>query len=614
MSTDHDHLLELLFTQSLDGFFFMMLDDPIRWEADADKEALLDYVFAHQRITRVNDAMLAHYGATPDTLIGMTPADLYAHDPAEGRRVWREFFDRGRLHIQTHERRRDGTPIDIEGDYICLYDNDRRIIGHFGIQRDVTEQVRLQLEVAQHAAQLERRVAERTDDLVRSENRIHAILNALPDLVFVIDREGRYLAVTHAGEHRVRASPELLTRQVDDLVPSSAASPLLAEARKTIETGRVHVLEYPVDTTGGSRWFEARTAPLHAAVEQAACVVIVRDVTDRKRADELASQNLYLREAFDADLQFGDIVGRSGAMQAVFRAIELVARTDSSVLLLGETGTGKELIARAIHRLSRRSGAPLVKLNCGALPITLVESELFGHERGAFTGAVQQKKGRFELAHRGTILLDEVGDLPLEVQVKLLRVLQEQEFERVGGTQTLRVDARVIAATNRDLAAEVVRRTFRSDLYFRLNIFPIRVPSLRDRRDDIPLLARHFIAEFSARMGRSVDRIDAAALEQLTAYDWPGNVRELANILERAVILCPGRVLQLSHLGLPDPSPPRADGLCTLEESERRHILRALDETRGVLGGPNGAARLLGVNRSTLWSRMKKLGIQPPAP
>jgi transcriptional regulator with GAF, ATPase, and Fis domain len=300
-------------------------------------------------------------------------------------------------------------------------------------------------------------------------------------------------------------------------------------------------------------------------------------------------------------------------MQAVFRSIELVADTDSSVLLLGETGTGKELIARAIHRLSRRKGATLVKVNCGALPVTLVESELFGHERGAFTGAVQQRKGRFELAHRGTILLDEVGELPLEVQVKLLRVLQEHEFERVGGSHTLRVDARVIAATNRDLSAEVQRRTFRADLFFRLNIFPIRIPPLRDRREDIPLLAEHFIREFSTRMGRRIDRIEPRALERLAAYSWPGNVRELANILERAVILCQGRVLHSGDLGLPDASPANGDASGTLEDVERRHILRVLAETNGVLGGPNGAARILGVNRSTLWSRMKKLGVQAPS-
>ena len=339
--------------------------------------------------------------------------------------------------------------------------------------------------------------------------------------------------------------------------------------------------------------------------------MIVRDITDRKRTEELERQNVYLREALDTDLHFGEIHGRSAAMQQVFKAIELVAGTDSSVLIFGETGTGKELIARAIHRSSRRASAVMVKVNCGALPVTLVESELFGHERGAFTGAVQQKKGRFELANRGSIFLDEVGELPLESQVKLLRVLQEHEFERVGGTQTLRVDARVIAATNRDLTGDVKRGAFRSDLFFRLNIFPITVPALRDRKEDVPILARHFIREFAGRMGRTVDQIDPRAIDQLIAYSWPGNVRELANILERAVILCEGRVLQSAHLGLPVTAPLNAEDIVSLDEAERRHILKALHKTSGVLAGPKGAAALLGVNRSTLWSRMKRLGIEP---
>jgi PAS domain S-box-containing protein len=609
-----DNLLELLFSQSLDGFFFMMLDEPIRWDDRSDKEQLLDYVFAHQRVTKVNDAMLSQYGAAREVFLGLTPADFYRHDLAHGRRIWREFFDRGQLQLQTHERRLDGTPIDIEGDYICLYDDERRIIGHFGIQRDVTEEVRLQAEVARHAADLERRVAERTADLATSENRVRAIVNALPDLVFVLDAGGQYLEIVTADERRLyRAASELVGKRVHDVLPESVATPFLDVTRRTIETGAVQVLEYPLDTPDGIHWFEARMSParIGSAGDDPSVVVIVRDVTDRKRADELERQNVYLREALDADLHFGEIHGRSAAMQQVFRAIELVADTDSSVLLLGETGTGKELIARAIHRSGRRRAAVMVKVNCGALPATLVESELFGHERGAFTGAVQQKKGRFELANRGTVFLDEVGELPPEAQVKLLRVLQEHEFERVGGTQTLRIDARVIAATNRDLAAEVRRGAFRPDLFFRLNIFPIRVPPLRDRREDIPILAHHFIREFTARLGRRVERIDGQAVEDLVAYDWPGNVRELANILERAVILCQGRVLERAHLGLPSSPPAAGDDLLTLEEAERRHILKALEKTGGVLGGPKGAAAVLGLNRSTLWSRMRKLGIEP---
>src|SRR5688572_10890005 len=474
MSTDN--LLELLFSQSLDGFFFMMLDEPILWDVESDKEQLLDYVFGHQRVTKVNGAMLAQYGAVHDQFLGLTPADLYRHDLEAGRRVWREFFDRGQLHIKTHERRLDGTPIDIEGDYICLYDADGRIIGHFGIQRDVTEEVRLQREVAQHAAELEKGVAARTADLARSESRIRAIVNALPDLVIVFDGEGRYLEIVTAEERNLyRSASELLGKRMRDVLPESAAVPLHQLVRKALETGDAQVVEYPLDVKDGLRWYEARTAParIDAAADVPSAVMIVRDITDRKRADELERQNVYLREAFDADLHFGEIHGRSAAMQEVFRAIELVSETNSSVLILGETGTGKELIARAIHRSSRRHAAVMVKVNCAALPATLIESELFGHERGAFTGAVQQKKGRFELANRGTIFLDEVGELPLEAQVKLLRVLQEHEFERLGGTRTVRVDARVIAATNRDLAAEVQRGTFRSDLYFRLSIFQI---------------------------------------------------------------------------------------------------------------------------------------------
>ncbi len=609
-----DHLLELLFSQSLDGFFFMMLDEPIRWDDEADKEQLLDYVFAHQRITKVNDAMLAQYAATRAGFIGLTPRDFYRHDLEAGRRVWREFFDRGQLHLKTHERRFDGTPIDIEGDYICLYDPQRRIIGHFGIQREVTEEVRLQGEVARHAAELETRVVERTAELARSEARIRAIVNALPDLVFVLDGDGRGVEiVTDDGRRLLRGASELPGNSVHNVLPEAAAGPLVEVARKTIESGDVQVLEFPSESTDGIRWFEGRSAPLRigGADEAPKVVVIARDITDRKRADELERQNVYLREAFETDLHFGEIHGRSAVMQEVFKAIELVADTDTTVLLLGDTGTGKELIARALHRSSRRRSAVMVKVNCGALPAALVESELFGHERGAFTGAVQQKKGRFEVANRGTIFLDEVGELPLETQVKLLRVLQEQEFERVGGTQTVRVDARVIAATNRDLAADVQRRTFRADLFFRLNIFPIRVPSLRERRDDIPILARHFVREFASRMARSIDRIDSRAIDRLVAYDWPGNVRELANILERAVILCQDRVLHVAHLGLPVPTTSAADVLVTLDEAERRHILKALEKTGGVLAGPNGAAALLGVKRSTLWSRMKKLGIKP---
>jgi PAS domain S-box-containing protein len=558
-------------------------------------------------VTLVNDAMLQQYRATREQFIGLRPRDFFAHDLPRGRELWREMFDKGKLHVATNERRFDGSSVDFDGDYICLYNPDGRLMGHFGIQRDVSQQVRLQKEVAQHAADLEVRVADRTAELRRSENRVRAIVNALPDLLFVIDADGRYVeVVTENPSLLFRDKSDMIGRPFAEVLPQPVADELHAVVRRTVETGEGQTVEYALDVLSGPRWFEGRTSLLRGDPPQV--VFIARDITASKRAEDLERQNVYLREAIEEDLHFGEILGRSPAMQRVVRAIELVAGTDSSVLLLGETGTGKELIARAIHRVSRRRAGMMVKVNCGALPAALVESELFGHERGAFTGAVQQKKGRFELAHKGTIFLDEVGELPLEAQVKLLRALQEQEFERVGGTQTVRVQVRVVAATNRNLAEDVKRGTFRSDLFFRLNIFPIEVPPLRERAEDIPLLAQHFLREFSPRLGRRVERIAPDALERLMHYPWPGNVRELANMLERAIILCQGTVLQPAHLALSS-QPPPAEELCTLEEAERRHILKALNQVGGVLAGPKGAAALLGLNRSTLWSRMQRLGI-----
>ncbi|MGH7596568.1 MAG: sigma 54-interacting transcriptional regulator [bacterium] len=975
--------LELFFSQSLDGFFFMMIDEPVRWDDTVDKDKVLDYVFSHQRMTKVNDAMLAQYGAAPEQFLGLTPNDFYEHNLAHGREVWRRFFDAGRLHVETDERKLDGTPISIEGDYICFYDAAGRITGHFGIQRDVTErkraeaalrqynqrlrtlqeidrailaarspaqsaqaamrhihelvpclrasvaafdfeankavliaihvkttkaksdvgaelsleafgdigqlwlgkvnvvedtetsapqneavtsvraegvrsyinvplraqgeligalnlgaerpgrfsdehieiaqevanslaiairQARLYEQIEQHALELEQRVAERTVELsatntnlkkeiaerlaaeqalydrlaieqmiseistrfinltwqqtneginyvlerigklagvdrsylflfsddgkkatnthewcapevtpqmqnlqdlavtdfpwifskalrgetvyvprvaelpveaqaektamleqdiqsllvvplsfngrvagllgfdsvksekawqqedVRllgvvgeiianffqraqavqaireSEERLRAIGNALPDIVFVINETGRYVEILTSEENLLYLSVGSLKGQTfHEVFPKPEADRFLALVQKTIATGQSQVLEYNLEVLAGQRWFEGRTALLDLKIDGKNCIVFAaRDITDRKRADELQSQNVYLQEELRNELRYGEMIGASGTMQKVFRNIEMVAATDSSVLLLGETGTGKELIARAIHNLSKRKDRVMVKVNCGALPAGLVESELFGHEKGAFTGATAQKKGRFELANHGTIFLDEVGELTFETQVKLLRVLQEQEFERVGGAETMKVNVRVIAATNRNLEEDVKNGSFRPDLFYRLNIFPIQIPALRERVDDIPLLANYLITQFARRLGKRIQSINQQALEKLVRYDWPGNVRELANILERAVILCQGRVLQEEHLGELRANSRQAENFPTLEEAERRHILQALEKTNGVLAGPKGAAQLLGLNRSTLWSRMRKLGINLP--
>src|SRR5437773_7863235 len=301
---------------------------------------------------------------------------------------------------------------------------------------------------------------------------------------------------------------------------------------------------------------------------------------------------------------FEEIIGESPALKRTLKQVEIVAPTDSTVLLLGETGTGKELIARAIHNLSFRRERTLVKVNCAAIPTGLLESELFGHEKGAFTGAIAQRIGRFELANRGTIFLDEIGDIPIELQPKLLRVLQEREFERLGSTRTIHTDARLIAATNRDLREMVEQQKFREDLFYRLNVFPIYVPALRERSEDIPLLVNHFAQRFARRMNRTIETIPAETMAVLTRYPWPGNIRELQNLIERAVILSHGPVLQVPLQDLDNRTSPRRDNGKdqTLEAAQRAHILAILKETRWVLGGARGAAVRLGMNRSTLRS------------
>jgi formate hydrogenlyase transcriptional activator len=306
------------------------------------------------------------------------------------------------------------------------------------------------------------------------------------------------------------------------------------------------------------------------------------------------------------------MVGGAPAFQSVLKGIQIVAPTDSTVLILGETGTGKELVARAIHELSGRTRGSFIKVNCAAIPSSLLESELFGHEKGSFTGAVAQKIGRFELAHKGTLFLDEIGEMPLELQPKLLRAIQDQEFERVGGNRTIRTDVRFVAATNRNLKAMVDDTEFRADLYYRLHVFPLNVPPLRERREDIPLLTRYFVQKHAQRMGRNIETIPTSALDALTRYDWPGNIRELQNVLERSVILTNGSTL---HVAMPEfveaaaAGSPRSRNSEASQASERERIIKALEEAKGQVGGPNGAAARLGLRRTTLQNRMQKYKI-----
>jgi transcriptional regulator with GAF, ATPase, and Fis domain len=324
--------------------------------------------------------------------------------------------------------------------------------------------------------------------------------------------------------------------------------------------------------------------------------------------NQLEAENIYLQQELQSDEQFGEIVGQSDAIKYVLFKITQVAPTDTTVLITGETGTGKELVTRAIHGASSRRDRPLIKVNCGALSPTLIESELFGHEKGAFTGAVGRKQGRFELANGGTIFLDEIGELPPELQVKLLRVIQENEFERLGGNKTIKADVRIIAATNRNLKAEVEQGTFREDLWYRVNVYPITMPPLRQRKEDIPLLVEHFANMYAKKFGKNIASVSPRTMEDLQAHSWPGNIRELANVIERAVIHTHGSVLQIvDHF---KPAAVESVPTETLEEVEREYIMRTLENTGWRIEGPHGAAKILGLNPSTLRTKMIKLGIQ----
>jgi len=402
---------------------------------------------------------------------------------------------------------------------------------------------------------------------------------------------------------------------IEEGIQAACHLPLIGKNRVlgVLSLGRLDDVPFTVDDV---EFLTQVSNQVAIAIQNALAYAKIAELKDR-----LAQEKVYLENEIRSELKFEEIIGKSAVLRSVLSQIETVAPTDSTVLIYGDTGTGKELVARALHNLSSRGKNAFVKLNCAAIPTGLLESELFGHERGAFTGAISQRIGRFELAQSGTVFLDEIGEIPLELQPKLLRVLQEREFERLGGTRTIRSDARLIAATNRDLSAMVEEQKFREDLFYRLNVFPIRVPPLRERTEDIPLLVRHFVQQFSRRMNKRIDSIASDTMKALVRYEWPGNIRELQNVIERAVILSPGPALKVSLADLksrPEPiavrsvktPEPGSTMQSVLHETERVQILRALDQAKGIVSGPEGAAALLGMKRSTLQSRMQKLGIR----
>ncbi len=395
---------------------------------------------------------------------------------------------------------------------------------------------------------------------------------------------------------------------------------------KAVHDGEIHHRDDEVFWHKDGSYFpvEYTSTPIYDNGTLAGAVVVFKDISERKQAEhalktafneiehlkeQLQQENTYLKEEILHDLHYGEVIGHSPVIKAMLKKISQVAGTDASVLISGESGTGKELVARAVHQQSRRNHKSLVKVNCGAISAGLVESELFGHEKGAFTGAITHRQGRFELADGGTLFLDEVGELPLDTQVKLLRVLQEQEFERVGSSKTIRVDVRIIAASNRNLSQMVAEGTFREDLFYRLSVFPLETPALRQRMGDLPLLAQFFLTQCAQKMGKTMRGIAPEGLEKLQAYPWPGNIRELKNVIERASIIEDGRYLKLSEFQ-PCEQAASSGRLITLEALECQHIQQILKITDGIISGPNGAAVILGLHPNTLRSRMLKLGIK----
>ena len=459
----------------------------------------------------------------------------------------------------------------------------------------------------------------RTEEALRqSEERFRVALKNSPIAVFNQDRDLRYTWMYNP--QIPRSVSEYLGKTSDEIFDPAEVAHITEVRRRVLETGVAVRQEMQVTYDGRKHYFDATIEPVFDAAGAvigltgaSMDVTELRETTEalREAKKKLTEEKLYLEREIDTELGFGDIIGKSKALQSVIEHVGKVAASDATVLLLGETGTGKELVARAVYRLSQRANTSFIKLNCAAIPSGLVESELFGNEKGAFTGAVSKKIGRIELADKGTLFLDEIGEIPLALQPKLLRVLQDQEFERLGGTQTMKVDFRLIAATNRDLAEAVRENEFRSDLYYRLNVFPIRVPPLRERRDDIRLLVEHFVQKCARRMNKSITSIPKKTMDALIGWDWPGNVRELENFVERSVILTQGSVLAapLSELQPITAEEKIVDE--SLEAAERKYILRALRESHGQIGGPRGAAARLGLKRTTLQSKLKQLGINP---
>jgi formate hydrogenlyase transcriptional activator len=456
------------------------------------------------------------------------------------------------------------------------------------------------------------------EQIRKSEAELRTIIDAIPQLITAVGTDGSFLYANQAVlEYTGLAKEELRLECVHPVFHPEDSERLRDEREAAISRRAPFEYERRIRRKDGQfRWFLVQYKPLlDERGEVSRWYATSTDIDDRKRAEERTSQeNGALREQIDQVFMFEEIVGSSPALKSVLSSIVKAAPTDSTVLITGETGTGKELIARAIHKGSQRAAHAFISVNCAAIPSSLIASELFGHEKGAFTGALQRRQGRFELAHSGTIFLDEIGELPADTQIALLRVLQERQFERVGGSRVIPTDVRIIAATNRDLTAAIASGAFRADLYYRLNVFPIHVPPLRYRKEDIPMLVEYFVNRYAGKARKRISKIDKNTLKLFQSYPWPGNIRELQNIVERSVILCSGDTLWVDPAWLSNQKPPHPElsGPLTetLRDQEKEMIEAALAETKGKVAGPNGAAAKLGIPRSTLDGKIKQLKIK----
>jgi PAS domain S-box-containing protein len=580
--------------------------------------------------TFVNDSYCRYFGVTRGDAVGSSFYPLISHDDlaAVRRRIAALSPEHPASTGEHRVVRPDGTIGWNRWTDRAFFDAEGNIVELQSVGLDVTERVEAERALRESQARL---------SLIYDSTREYmALLRVMPGGDYAIESCNQSFVNLHHGLGRAITRAELVGMELrsffDRVLGVTAEKVAFVYDRLSAAAAAPGSIEYEEETELESMVFHTATTVTPIRDETGRCthlLWVATDISARKRTEErlrralaeveqlserLRQENVYLRDELEVEHQFAHIVGSSEPLRRVLRDVEQVAATDATVLILGETGTGKELVARGIHELSARKERPLVKVNCAALPAELVESELFGHERGAFTSAVARRIGRFELANRGTLFLDEIGELPRPLQAKLLRVLQDGEFERVGGEQTLRVSVRVIAATNRDLDRLVREGAFREDLFFRLNVFPIHLPPLRERREDVLPLVRHFVERLNARLGRHVSTIPSRTIDTLSAYDWPGNVRELENIVERAMVVSVGERLEVGDWFVKRVPTNGAAGSTdsTMREVERHHINGVLERTRWRVSGRNGAAEVLGLKPTTLEARMKRLGITRP--